>query len=79
MKMTDFFTMDKGRMGELFANAEDEINTTRLWDKNGERAYSVRVKALADDYGEPFCYMCVFLDVTDEVEAASKLEIASQA
>ena len=79
LKLTDFFTMDKGRMGELFANAEDEINTTRLWDKNGERAYSVRVKALADDYGEPFCYMCVFLDVTDEVEAASKLEIASQA
>ena len=79
LKLTDFFAMDTLTMGELFANAEDEISTARLREKNGKRAFSVRVKAVADDYGDPFCYMCVFLDVTEEVEAATRLEIASQA
>ena len=78
-KLTDFFDMDASTMGELFAYAEDDAHTTRLWDKEGKHAYSVRVKSVTDDYGDPFCYLCVFLDVTDEVEAAKKLEIASRA
>ena len=78
-KLTDFFTIDPVTMAELFAGAENEISTARLWDKTGTRAYFVRMKAVADDYGDPICYMCVFLDVTEEVEAATRLEIASQA
>ena len=79
LKLDDFFVIDKMAMVELFANAEQENSAIRLWDKEGKKAYSVRVTAVTDDYGDPFCYMCIFLNITEEVEASSKLEIASRA
>ncbi|MBR0131770.1 MAG: response regulator [Lachnospiraceae bacterium] len=77
--LSDFFDIDEEEQKKCFLTSMNEIYSARLWNKTGTRAYSVRVKSVEDDYGDPFCYMCVFLDVTEEVEAASKLEIASQA
>ena len=77
--LTDFFELEEGTEEELFREADTEIYAGRLWDKTGKRAYSVRAQAVVDNYGDPVCYMCVFLDVTDEVATANRLEIASQA
>lgn len=79
LKITDFFDIDIEEQQKCFMASVDTIYSTRLWNKAGTRAFSIRVKAVEDDYGDPFCYMCVFLDVTEEVEAASRLEVVSQA
>ncbi|MBR1742248.1 MAG: response regulator, partial [Lachnospiraceae bacterium] len=37
------------------------------------------LSAVKDNYGEIFCYLCVFVDVTEEVEAVKRFEVASRA
>ena len=78
-KLTDFFDIDDETCERIFDQAVDEIYAARLWNRAGTKAYSVRFNAVKDDYGDSFCYMCVFVDVTEEVEAVAKLEIASAA
>ena len=78
-QLSDFFDLDEKIKKEMFQKAAKEIYTTRLWDRDKKKAYSVRMKSVEDDYGEVFCYMCIFMDVTEEVEVATKLQIASQA
>jgi len=78
-QLSDFFDLDLDIKEAMFEKAAKGIYTTRLWDKEKKKAYSVRMKSVEDDYGEVFCYMCIFMDVTEEVEAATKLQIASQA
>ncbi len=77
--LPDFFRIDEKRVKEIFEQSEDRIYTVRLWDKNNRNAYSVRIGAAKDNYRETFCYICVFVDVTEEVKAISKFEIASEA
>ncbi|MCR5099187.1 MAG: response regulator [Lachnospiraceae bacterium] len=77
--ISDFFDMTDEIKDQMFEISLDDIYTERLWDKSGSHAYSVRMNAMKDYFGEPFCYLCVFLDVTDEVETAKKLEMASNA
>ena len=57
----------------------NEIVTVKLRNASRTKAYSVRLSAIKDSYGEVFCFLCVFVDVTEEVEAVSKYEIASRA
>ena len=78
-KLGDIFEVPEAEVDRMFEVSLDNIYADRLWDKSGSHAYSVRMSAMKDDYGEAFCYLCVFLDVTDEVEAAKKLEMASNA
>ncbi len=79
LALTDFFEIDEAEQEQMFRDADTDIYSGRFWDRDGSHAYSVRAQAVVDDYGDPFCYMCVFLDVTDEVATANRLEIASQA
>ena len=79
LQLKDFFEIDQEVEEKMFREARKEIYALRLKEKDGKRTYSVRVKAVEDKYGELFCYMCVFMDVTEEVDAAARLEIASQA
>ena len=79
LTLTDFFDIEDSEQTRMFKDADKDIYSGRFWDKDGTHAYSVRAQAVVDDYGDPFCYMCVFLDVTDEVATANRLEIASQA
>jgi signal transduction histidine kinase/CheY-like chemotaxis protein/HPt (histidine-containing phosphotransfer) domain-containing protein len=79
LDLADIFEMEPGEREKIFADADADIYYGRFWDKNGSHAYSVRAQAVKDNYGDTFCYMCVFLDVTDEVATANRLEIASQA
>ena len=64
---------------EAFEIAKDDIWTARLCDMDHTHFYSVRLNALKDDFNVPFCFMCVFIDVTDEMEMVDKLENASKA
>ena len=57
----------------------NEIVTVQLRNASRDKVYSVRLSAVKDSYGEVFCFLCVFVDVTEEVEAVSKYEIASRA
>ena len=77
--LSDIFNLEDAESEKLFHDADTDTYSGRLWDTDGNRAYFVRAQAVTDDYGDPFCYMCVFLDVTDEVATANRLEIVSQA
>ena len=77
--LSDFFKLEPDEEEKIYAEAHDGIYAGRFWDKKGAGIFSVRVKAVEDDYGDPFCYMCVFVDVTEEMATANRLEIASQA
>ncbi len=78
-RLEDIFDISEAEVDGMFEVSLDRISADRLWDKSGTNAYSVRMSAMKDDYGEVFCYLCVFLDVTDEVEVSKKLEMASNA
>ncbi len=57
----------------------EEIFSGRLPGKYNDNVYSVRLNALNDDYGAPFCFLCVFADVTEEMRMIKKVEEASSA
>nr|MCR5587129.1 response regulator [Lachnospiraceae bacterium] len=78
-ELDDFFKMDKDMVEEAFNKAMKGIYCIKLWDKKGDVAYSVQLSAVRDSYSEAFCYICVFSDITNEVNAISKFEVASEA
>jgi len=57
----------------------EEVFSGRLKGKYDDNIYSVRLSALQDDYGAPFCFLCVFADVTEEMKMVKRLEEASSA
>lgn len=75
----DFFDITAEEVEKAYRSSIDEVYTARLWNRGRNRAYSVRLSAVKDKYKEVFCFLCVFVDVTEEVEAVSKFEIASRA
>ena len=76
--ITDLFDVDENAEKEMFSKSLDDIYSTRLWDREN-RAYSVSMSAMKDRYGDPFCFLLAFFDVTEEVDTARQLERASNA
>ena len=72
----DISSEDAAKMSEV---SEDGIFNTRLFSKDKTKVYSVRLSAIRDSYDEVFCFMCVFVDVTEEAEAVTRYEIANHA
>ena len=84
MKVSDtslkgFFQMSDEDENDMFRSSENEVYTGRVWSKDGKRAYSVRLSAIKDSYNEIYCYLFVFVDVTEEVDAVNRFEIANNA
>ena len=79
LTLKDLFRIDEKDEERIFLSAVDDIYALRLTGYGENRTYSVRIRAVDDSYGELFCYMCVFMDITEEVASASRLQIASQA
>lgn len=77
--LTEFFDVAEDTADEMFVRSDKEIVSERLWSTDHSKAYSVRLNAVKDSFDEIFCYICVFVDVTEEVRAVSKYEIASHA
>ena len=77
--LADYFDVSGSYADEMFIYSEKEIYNNRLWNTDHSKAYSVRLNAVKDSFDEVFCYVCVFVDVTEEVRAISKYEIASHA
>lgn len=77
--LRDFFDLSEEEEEKAFRSSADEVYAERLWSRDRDRAYSVRLSAVKDNFREIFCYLCVFVDVTEEVDAVKKFEIASQA
>ncbi|MBO5552564.1 MAG: response regulator, partial [Lachnospiraceae bacterium] len=77
--LADLFMLEDLSAQEILKRSEDKIYAARFWDKESIHAYSVRVNGVKDSFEEVFCYMCVFIDVTEEVEAIRKFEVASEA
>lgn len=75
------FVFDNNNLNKelAFEIAKDNIWTARLRDMDHTHYYSVRLNALKDDFNVPFCYMCVFIDVTEEMALIDKVEYASKA
>ena len=78
-EIKDFFDITDEDTEKAFRSSVDEVYKARLWNRERNRAYSVRLSAVKDKYDEVFCFLCVFADVTEEVEAVSRFEIASHA
>lgn len=78
-KLTDFFDISESDAEDIFLSSEKDIYDERLWNTDHTKAYSVKLNAVKDSFGEVFCFICVFMDVTDEVRAITKYEIASHA
>lgn len=77
------------RIGDLFeTNGSEEMtyfdsllesgSHHREKGKDG-KVYSVQMNIVADNYGEPYCYLCTFADVTEGEMLIRKLEIANNA
>ncbi|MCR5691902.1 MAG: response regulator [Eubacterium sp.] len=79
LELDDFFCMDKAMVDEAFESSKDRVYGVKLWDKTESTAYSVQISAVKDNFNEIFCYICVFSDITKEVNAISKFEVASEA
>ena len=78
-KLNDLFNISEADIDHMFEKGANEIYSTRLWDKKGEKAYSVKLNSVKDTYGEPYCILMVFSDITEEIELADKFAVASQA
>ena len=78
-ELRDLFNISETDINTMFEKGANEIFSTRLWDKNGEKVYSVKLNSVKDTYGQPYCILMVFADVTEELELAEKFAVASQA
>ncbi|MCR5733914.1 MAG: response regulator [Lachnospiraceae bacterium] len=78
-QIRDFFEIDPDMEKKMFEKARGDIYNLRLRGMKGNKTYSVSVRAVDDNYGELVCYMCAFMDITQEVDAATRLELASLA
>ncbi|MBR1573194.1 MAG: hypothetical protein IJ655_10660, partial [Lachnospiraceae bacterium] len=73
------FNYNSEALSIAFEMAKNQVYATRITDKFNNNSYSMRLNALKDDFGTPFCYLCIFTDVTEEIDIINKLEIASRA
>lgn len=78
-ELREMFSISETDVNAMFEKGANEIYSTRLWDKKGEKAYSVKLNSVKDTYGEPYCILMVFADITEEIKLADKFAIASQA
>ncbi len=78
-QIRDFFEIDPEPEREMFEKAKVDIYNLRLRGLKDNKTYSVSIRAVDDNYGELVCYMCAFMDITQEIDAATRLELASQA
>ena len=78
-ELRDIFSISETDIDAMFEKGANDIYSTRLWDKAGEKAYSVKLNSVKDTYGDPYCILMVFSDITEEIELADKFAVASQA
>ena len=78
-ELGDLFDISEAETDTLFEKCANEIYSARLRDKKGEKAYSVKLNSVRDTYGDPYCILMVFADVTEEIELADKYAVASKA
>ena len=78
-ELGDLFDIGETDIDAMFEKGTDHIYSTRLWDKNKEKAYAVKLNSVKDTYGDPYCILMVFTDITEEIELADKYAAASQA
>ena len=78
-RVVDLFDLNGYDLKEAFEKAVDEVYTMRVSDKSHTHFYSVRLNALKDDFNTPFCFLCIFTDVTEEMKMIDRLEVASKA
>ena len=78
-ELRDLFRIDETDIEAMFNKGANDIYSARLWDKNGKTAYSVKLNSVKDTYGDPYCILMVFSDITEELELADKYAAASQA
>ena len=78
-ELHDMFSINDTSIEAMFDKGVNEIYSTRLLDKQGKNVYSVKLNSVKDNYGEPYCFLMVFTDVTEELELADKFAVASRA
>lgn len=76
--LSDLFSVNEERSGEIFRESLENIIKVDLLG-NDKRFYSLRMNAVKDSYGEPYCYLCILVDMTEKDELISRLEEANNA
>lgn len=77
-KIGDLFELEEAEQEDIFTLSLNKAYTVNCLGRDG-RTYSLQMNAVLDDYGDPYCYMCIFMDITREVNLISKLEVANNA
>ncbi len=78
-ELGELFSISEEDIALMFEKGSNEIYSTRLRDKDGGRVYSVKLNSVRDTYGDPYCILMVFADITEEVGLAEKYAVASEA
>ncbi len=63
----------------IFDSALKDTYTVKLPGSKDDRMYSVSISSARDSYGDPYCFLCVFMDITEEARAFRDLKIANNA
>ena len=77
-RIGDLFELEEEDENEIFSLSLDKAHTVNSLGRDG-KTYSLQMNAVLDDFGEPYCYMCIFMDITREMGLIQKLEVANNA
>jgi len=79
IRLGDLFYADEEQIRKFFYDTSGGIVSGRFESISNHKIYSLKNTVLMDDYEEPYCYLCVLLDVTDEINMVNELETANNA
>ena len=63
----------------IFDRALNDTYSVKVMGNNNDRMFSISISSARDIYGDPYCFLCVFMDVTVEARAFMDLEVANNA
>lgn len=79
VSLADLFIVDEERCNGFFSDTSKGIVSERFEAISDHKTYSLKNTVLMDDYDQPYCYLCVLIDVTDEINMVNELEEANNA
>ena len=74
----DLFSINGVEEKDAFEQSRHDIYNMDRKGRNG-KTYSIRMNAVMDDFKEPYCYLCIFMDVSEKVDLINRLEDANNA
>ncbi|MBR5336966.1 MAG: response regulator [Lachnospiraceae bacterium] len=77
-RIEDLFELEEGESGDIFTGSLNKVYNVNKKGRD-KKTYSLQMNAVTDEFGDPYCYMCIFMDISQEVHLIEKLEQANNA